>query len=329
MLALCAAAQIAWSAPVDFNREIRPILSANCYACHGPDEAERKSDLRLDTKEGALADLGGHAAIVPGKPADSELLRRVSSTDPDQVMPPADSVKKLTAQQIELLGRWVVEGAAWQDHWAYVKPARPVVPMAGAAAGAANTIDLFVRTKLVEMGLTPAPAADRVTLVRRLSFDLTGLPPAPRDVEAFLADTTPQAYENLVDHLLASPHYGERMAMYWLDVVRFADTNGYHGDNHRDIALYRDYVIDAFNRNKPFDRFTVEQLAGDLLPDASRETKIASGYNHLLMTTREGAHRPRNTWPSTPPTACATPPPFGWARPWVARSATTISSIRF
>jgi mono/diheme cytochrome c family protein len=281
-------ASSARAAPVDFNRQIRPILSANCFACHGPDTAERKADLRLDTKEGAFADLGDHFALVAGKPDESELVRRISSADLDQAMPPADSGKKLTPEQIELVRRWVAEGARWQEHWAYARPVRPAVPASSAAPSVTNPIDLFIRAKLADAGLSPAPEADRVTLVRRLSFDLTGLPPSAEHVDAFVGDPTPQAYENLVDRLLASPHYGERMAIYWLDVVRFADTNGYHGDNHRDIAMYRDYVIQAFNQNKPFNRFTVEQLAGDLLPDASRETKIASGYNHLLMTTREG-----------------------------------------
>jgi mono/diheme cytochrome c family protein len=274
--------------PVDFHRQIRPILAANCFACHGPDEAERKAQLRLDTKAGALADRGGSAAVVPGNAAESQLLARITSADPDEVMPPADSPKKLSREEIELLRRWIAEGSNWPEHWAYAKPVRPLVPSGRGAQPALSPIDDFIRAKLSPLGLSPSPEADRVTLARRLSFDLTGLPPATIDVERFVVDDSPQAYENLVDRLLASPHYGERMAMYWLDAVRFADTNGYHGDNHRDIALYRDYVIDAFNSNKPFDRFTVEQLAGDLLPDATRETRIASGYNHLLMTTREG-----------------------------------------
>ncbi len=291
----CAGALVTgdWAAAVDFNREIRPILAANCFACHGPDTAERKSNLRLDTREGAFADLGGHAALSAGKPDESELVRRISSSDADEAMPPPESGKKLTADQIELVRRWVAEGANWQNHWAYAKPARPPIPPAGAADGVTNPIDFFVRAKLSELGLSPARQADRVALVRRLSFDLTGLPPTPRQVELFLNDQDPLAYENVVDRMLASPHYGERMAMYWLDVVRFADTNGYHGDNHRDIALFRDYAIQSFNRNKPFDRFTVEHLAGDLLGDVSRETKIASGYNHLLMTTREGGAQPK------------------------------------
>ncbi len=288
-----SAAESAQARPVDFNREIRPILSAHCFACHGPDAAERKAELRLDTKAGALADLGGHFALAPGKADESELVRRISSSDPNEVMPPATSGKKLTADQIALLRRWVVEGAPWQGHWAYVKAARPAVPPASAAPDAATPIDRFVRAKLTELKLAPSPEADRGTLIRRLSFDLTGLPPAPRDVDAFQRDETPQAYENLVNRMLASPHYGERMAMYWLDLVRFADTNGFHGDNHRDISLYRDYVIGSFNENKPFDRFTLEQLAGDLVSDVSRETKVASGYNHLLMTTREGGAQPK------------------------------------
>lgn len=274
------------AAGVDFNREIRPILAANCFACHGPDAAERKADLRLDTKEGLL----GGTALVAGKPDESELVRRVTSSDAEAVMPPPATGKKLTPAEVELVRRWVAEGAKWQDHWAYAQRAQPSVPAAGAdtSTGTLNPIDNFVRAKLAEQKLSPAAEADRVTLARRLSFDLVGLPPTADEVEAFVRDDTPQAYERFVDRLLASPHFGERMAMYWLDLVRFADTNGYHGDNHRDIALFRDYVIDAFNNNKPFDRFTKEQLAGDLLTDATRETRIASGYNHLLMTTREG-----------------------------------------
>ncbi len=291
--AIVLSAGTAAAAPVDFNREIRPILAANCFACHGPDAAERQAELRLDTREGALAELGGHAALAPGKPEASELVRRISTTDALERMPPADSGKKLSPEQIELVRRWVAEGAVWQEHWSYAKAARPEVPATNASVGAINPIDVFVRAKLASLGMAPSPEAGRTALVRRLSFDLTGLPPTPEQVEMFLADTSPQAYENLVDRLLASPHYGERMAMYWLDVVRFADTNGYHGDNHRDIALFRDYAIGSFNRNKPFDRFTVEQLAGDLLADASRETRIASGYNHLLMTTREGGAQPK------------------------------------
>ena len=293
VVAIGLIAGTARAAPVDFNREIRPILAANCFACHGPDAAERQADLRLDTREGAFADHDGHVALAPGKPQDSELVRRISAVDPGERMPPADSGKKLSAEQIELLRRWVAEGAVWQEHWSYAKPARPGVPATDTSNGIINPIDLFVRARLVPLGMAPSPEANRTALVRRLSFDLTGLPPAPEQVETFLADASPQAYENLVDRLLASPHYGERMAMYWLDVVRFADTNGYHGDNHRDIALFRDYAIQSFNRNKPFDRFTVEQLAGDLLADASRETRIASGYNHLLMTTREGGAQPK------------------------------------
>ena len=246
-------------------------------------------------------------------------------------MPPADSRKKLTPQQIELLTRWIAEGARWQEHWSYAKPVRHEPPAAEAnqpTAAATTPIDLWIRTALASQKLSPASEADRVTLVRRLSFDLRGLPPTADEVDEFVNDRSAAAYENLVDRLLASPHYGERMATYWLDVVRFADTNGYHGDNHRDIALYRDYVIDAFNQNKPFDRFTVEQLAGDLLaePDA-RDSAIASGYNHLLMTTREGGARPRNISPSTPPIASATPRVPGSAPRWAAASATITSSI--
>jgi hypothetical protein len=274
------------SKPIDFDRDIRPILSENCYACHGPDANKRKAKLRLDTKQGAFADLGGHFAIVAGKPEESELVSRVESDDPDEKMPPPNggTGKTLTKAQIDLLRRWVASGAEFRGHWAYEKPVKFAPP----AAGAGHEIDRFLRAKLVEKGLKPSPSADKVTLIRRLSFDLTGLPPTPSEVDAFVADTSPDAYEKLVDCLLGSPHYGERMAMAWLDFVRYADTAGYHSDNHREVSLYRDYVIDAFNKNKPFDAFTIEQLAGDLIQNPTDEQRIASGYNRMLMTTQEG-----------------------------------------
>ncbi len=273
---------------VEFNRDIRPIFSENCYACHGPDKNKRKADLRLDTEEGAFADLGGSKALVPGKRDQSELYRRVSADDDEERMPPARFGKHLSKRQVDLLGRWIDQGAKWQKHWSLIPPQRAALPKVRDRSWPANAIDYFILARLEQEGLRPSPEADRRTLIRRLSFDVTGLPPTPEEVDAFLADRSPEAYEKLIDHFLASPAYGERMALYWLDLVRYADTGGYHSDNHRDVWLYRDYVIQAFNNNKPFDQFTIEQLAGDLLPGPTREQKIASGYNRLLMTTEEG-----------------------------------------
>ncbi len=288
LVAKSAVAETPNSPVVSFNRDIRPILSDNCFACHGPDKNQRKADLRLDTEEEALADRGGYAAIVPGKPDESELYRRISAADAKQRMPPAKFGKKLSQPQIELMRRWIEQGARWQKHWSLLAATRPALPRLKNPSWPENAIDHFVLARLEQEGLKPSAEADKRTLVRRLSFDLTGLPPTPAQVEAFLANPAPRAYEELVDQLLASPHYGERLALYWLDLVRYGDTGGYHSDNHRDIALYRDYVIGALNDNKPFDQFTIEQLAGDLLSGATRLQQIASGYNRLLMTTEEG-----------------------------------------
>lgn len=287
--------------PVDFNRDIRLILSERCFQCHGPDQNTREAKLRLDEKHDLYADRGGYHLIKPGEPAQSELISRITSTDESLVMPPADSGAKLTAKQKDLIKRWVAEGAKWKGHWSYVPPARPEVPQRPGGKNG-HPIDGFIRAQLAARNLAPSPEADRVTLIRRLSFDLTGLPPTPAEVAEFVNDPDPQAYEKLVDRLLGSTetnhpdgsiHFGERMAMYWLDLVRYADTNGIHGDNHRDVSLYRDYVIGAFHENKPFDEFTREQLAGDLLDSPTDETRIASGYNRLLMTTREGGAQPK------------------------------------
>ncbi|HVW37972.1 MAG TPA: DUF1549 domain-containing protein, partial [Pirellulales bacterium] len=258
-----------------FNRDIRPILTDNCLQCHGPDKNHREGDLRLDMREEALT----REAIKPGKPEESELLARIFSSDPEMLMPPAKSNKSLSAEQKELLKRWIAEGAEYQGHWAYLPPVMPAVP-----AGA-NGVDHLVGQRLAKLGLKASPEADRRTLARRLYFDLLGLPPKPEEVDAFAADAAPDAYDRLVEKLLASPHYGERMAEGWLDVVRYADTIGYHSDTPRNVYPYRDYVIQAFNGNKPFDQFTIEQLAGDLLPNASQEQKIASCFNRLLLTT--------------------------------------------
>lgn len=263
---------------IDFNRDIRPILSENCYQCHGPDKNQRKADLRLDLRDSALE----LASIVPGKPEESELITRIFSDAADEVMPPPKSHKSLTPEQKQKLKQWIAEGAIYKGHWAYEVPVRPQAP-----AGPQG-IDQLVAQHLAKAGLTPSAEADRRTLIRRLFFDLVGLPPTPQDVDTFINDNSPDAYETLVDRLLNSPHYGERMAIDWLDVVRFADTIGYHSDTPRNVWPYRDYVIRSFNRNTPFDQFTIEQLAGDLLPNSTQEQKVASCFNRLLLTTEEG-----------------------------------------
>jgi hypothetical protein len=274
---------------VDFDREVRPILSDNCFACHGPDDNQRKSKLRFDTKEGAFAKPG---VITPGDASKSKLYQRVSSKDQDVVMPPASSEHKLTEKQIETIRRWIDEGARWDEHWAFIPPKRPEIPKVTNAAWVRTPIDSFILARLEKEGLTPQPEADKTTLLRRVYLDLTGLPPTPADVDAFLADKSAGAYEKVVDKLLASPHYGERMAMVWLDLARYADTHGYHIDSHRDMWPWRDWVIRAFNENKRFDQFTIEQLAGDLLPDATQDQKIATGFNRNHMINFEGGAIP-------------------------------------
>ncbi len=272
------------SRPVDFNRDIKPLLASRCYACHGPDEGKRKGKFRLDVKEEALK-----KAIKPGDAAGSILVKRLLNDDPSKVMPPPSTRDEpLTPAQIDLFRRWIDQGAKFDLPWAYVRPTRPALPDVKNKAWVKNAIDSFIAAGHEAQGFKPADEADRITLIRRLSLDLTGLPPTPAEVDAFVKDRGSDAYAKLVDRLLASPHYGERLATYWLDMVRYADTAGYHSDNHRDVYLYRDYVIDAFNSNKRFDKFTVEQLAGDLLPNPTREQRIASGYNRLLQTTEEG-----------------------------------------
>jgi hypothetical protein len=281
-----ALAHAATAAPVDFARDVRPILSGQCLQCHGPDEKARKAKLRLDVRDDAIKS----GALVPGKPEESELFKRVCSTDPDARMPP-DKAKKpaLTADQIATLKRWIAEGAKYTDHWSFAKLERPAAPeVPNPKFPIRNPIDRFVLARLGAEGVAPAAEADRVTLIRRLSFDLTGLPPTGEEVKAFVADADPDAYDKLVDRLLSSPHYGERMAVWWLDLVRYADSIGYHSDNPMNVSPYRDYVIRAFNTNMPFDRFTVEQLAGDLLPQPTSWQRIASAYNRLLQTTEEG-----------------------------------------
>ncbi|MEQ9411307.1 MAG: PSD1 and planctomycete cytochrome C domain-containing protein [Fuerstiella sp.] len=273
--------------PVDFNRDVRPILSDACFACHGPDSGQRQADLRLDQREGLFRSLDGVTVVDPKSVENSELLSRVLSDDPDIMMPPPDAGRTLSEAEKSILRRWIEEGAGWKGHWAYLPPQPPAVPDV-AVSDTANQIDRFLQRSLNARNLPAAEQADPATLVRRLSLDLTGLPPSPARVRQFSSDPSPEQWELLISELLASHEYAERMTAFWLDQVRYADTNGIHGDNHRDVWMYRDWVIDAFHRNMPFDQFTVEQLAGDLLPDATDEQKIASGYNRLLMTTREG-----------------------------------------
>lgn len=278
---------------IDFDRQIRPILSEKCFRCHGPDEAARQSGLRLDVRDAAIrpAD-SGERAIVPGDLETSGLIARIMSADADEVMPPAELNKPLTDAEKELLRQWVAEGAGYQQHWAFRPPVRPHVPATRNDAWAKNDIDRFVLARLETEALSPSREADRVTLIRRVTLDLTGLPPTPADVDAFLADASPGAYETVVDRLLSSPHYGERMAVDWLDASRYADTHGYHIDSGRDMTRWREWVIAAFNDNKPFDAFTVEQLAGDLLPDATLDQRIASGFHRNHMINFEGGAIP-------------------------------------
>ncbi|MEK6249265.1 MAG: PSD1 and planctomycete cytochrome C domain-containing protein, partial [Planctomycetales bacterium] len=273
---------------IDYNRDIRPILSEHCYQCHGPDENHRQGGLRLDQQESAMGEAdSGELAVVPGKPEESELVRRIHSDDADQIMPPADSNKELTDQQIQLLQKWIQQGAAWREHWAFVAPRRPVEPQLD-SAWPQNPVDRFILDRLRGEELQPSSTASRETLIRRVTFDLTGLPPTLDEIRVFLADSSPQAYERLVDRLLASPHYGEHMARFWLDAARYGDTHGLHLDNYREMWLYRDWVVRAFNANMPFNQFTIEQLAGDLLDGSTQDQKIASGFNRCHVTTSEG-----------------------------------------
>jgi hypothetical protein len=277
---------------IDFNRDIRPILSENCYQCHGPDKNKRKAHLRLDTREGLFSAHDGLHTLVPGRVGESELYRRITATDKDERMPDPKSGKMLSQRQIALIQKWIEQGAQWKGHWAYIKPVRPELPSVALQKGETgfdkNAVDRFILARLHEANLGRSVEADRVTLIRRLSFDLRGLPPAMKEVEAFVNDRSPETYEKLVDAMLATPAYGERLAMYWLDLVRYADSIGYHSDNPMPVSPYRDYVIEAFNKNKRFDQFTIEQLAGDLLPEPTLEQKMASAYNRLLQTTEEG-----------------------------------------
>jgi hypothetical protein len=279
---------------VTYNRDVRPILSNNCFLCHGRDEKNRKAKLRLDVRELALQPRkNGDAAIVPGKPDDSLLVRRIFAEEETEIMPPPQSHKKLSAKEKDILKRWIAQGAEYQDHWAYITPTRPQLPKVQHQNLVRNPIDAFILAELESRHIEPSPEADKRTLLRRLSLDLIGLPPTLQETQDFLNDAKPDAYERQVRRLLDSRHFGERMAVPWLDLVRFADTVGYHGDQNQRIFPYRDYVIDAFNHNKPFDQFTIEQLSGDLLPMPTTEQLVATGFNRLNMMTREGGAQPK------------------------------------
>ncbi len=275
--------------PVDYNRDIGPILSDNCYACHGFDEKQRKAGLRLDEAESAQSTLkDGAQAVVPGKPDESELVFRVETDDETLHMPPKEFGKTLSAEQKALLRRWIEQGAPFERHWAFEPPKKPGIPEVSDPAWPRNEVDRFLLSRLDQEGLKPSPEADRTTLIRRVTLDLTGLPPTPAEVAAFLADDRPDAYEILVDRLLESPRFGEHMARFWLDAARYGDTHGLHLDNYREIWPYRDWVIEAFNQNKPFDEFIVEQTAGDLLENPSLDQLVATGFNRAHVTTSEG-----------------------------------------
>ena len=291
--ALLTAAPVANPAKISFQRQIRPLLSENCFQCHGPDAASRMAGLRLDTREGAFAARKPGPALVEGQPEASRLWLRVSETKEARLMPPPSSHRKLTPPQKQLLKDWITQGAPWEEHWSFIAPKRTAPPaVADPTKWARNPVDQFVLAKLLTAGLKPTPEADRRSLIRRVSLDLTGLPPTPAEVDAFVNDRVPDAYGKLVDHLLSKPQWGEHRGRYWLDAARYADTHGLHIDNYREIWPYRDWVIRALNRNLPFDQFTLEQLAGDLLPNRTVDQQIASGFNRCNITTNEGGAIP-------------------------------------
>ena len=293
MLAPVAARAASPAAPINFNRDVRPILSENCFKCHGFDDKARKGKLRLDLRDTALkGGKSGDPAIVPGKPDDSELVRRIFSKDEDEMMPPSSVKAPVTEVQKQVLKQWIAEGAEYSAHWAFVAPVQATLPVVKQAGWAQNAIDSFVLARLEAEGLHPSKPADRYTLARRLYLDLIGLPPTPAEADAFVNDASPDAYAKLVEKLLASPRYGERWARRWLDLARYADTNGFEKDRPRSIWPYRDWVIKAFNADMPFDRFTVEQLAGDLLPNPTADQKIATGFHRNTMRNEEGGIDP-------------------------------------
>ncbi|HQZ28962.1 MAG TPA: DUF1553 domain-containing protein [Verrucomicrobiales bacterium] len=275
-------------APLSFNRDVRPILAEACFHCHGPDSEARKADLRLDTEASFFGEGDNEAVVVRGNPEGSPIYDRLITENPDDIMPPPDSHKDLKPEQIEIVRRWIADGAKWQPHWSFLKPESPALPEVAKKDWVSNPIDQFILAGLEKAGLNPAPEGDRRTLARRVALDLTGLPPKPDEVEAFVASNDPDAYEKWIDHYLASPQWGEHRGRYWLDAARYADTHGFHFDNYREMWLYRDWVIDSFNRNLPFDEFTVDQIAGDLLPSPTEDQLIATGFQRCNMTTNEG-----------------------------------------
>ena len=273
---------------VSFNRDIRPLLARTCFACHGPDGKARKGDLRLDTAVGATVDLGDHRAVTPGKPDESELVQRIESDDPNTVMPPPDSGHTLTPVEKALLRKWIAAGGEYKVHWSFTPPQKPALPTVRQTDWPSHAIDHFVLAKLESAGLAPSDVADRYRLIRRMSLDLTGLPPTLEEADAFARDTSDEAFSKVVDRLLASEAYGEHWARMWLDLARYADTKGYEKDRHRDIWRFRDWVIDSLNRDLPFDQFSIEQLAGDLLPNATNEQILATAFHRNTMTNDEG-----------------------------------------
>ena len=284
---LPAAEKAPAKAKVDFSRAIRPLLANKCLKCHGPGQQQRASELRLDLRKSAIG-----TAIVPGRPDQSELVKRITSKDPQKRMPPPESKLELTDPEIALLKAWISDGADYTVHWSFVPPVRPEPPKVAGSGWILSTIDRFVLSRIERAGRKPSPSADRESLIRRLTLDLTGLPPTGSEIDRFLSDKSLRAYARLVDRLLSSQHYGERMAQTWLDLARFGDTNGYENDSERSMWLYRDWVINAFNTNMPFARFALDQVAGDLLPHASTSQQIASGFNRNTTYNEEGGSDP-------------------------------------
>ena len=287
LLCLLACAVASCPGAIDFQREIRPLLSDNCFQCHGPDSGSRYSGLRLDLKESIFGSRKNGTVVSPGKPAESLLFQRISAQDAARRMPPATSHKSLTAAQVTRIKNWIEEGAPWVEHWAYKAPVAVTPPAVRNTAWARSPVDRFILAKLEAKGLDPAPAADKRTLLRRVALDLTGLPPTPAETEAYLKDTSAEAYEHMIDRFLASPHFGEHRARYWLDAARYGDTHGIHVDNYREIWPYRDWVIAAYNRNLSYDRFATEQIAGDMLPNPTLDQRIATGFMRCGVSTNE------------------------------------------
>jgi len=292
LLSVSALPDISAAEKVDFSRDVLPLLSDACFACHGPDEENRESELRLDSSAGAFADLGGYRALVPGKPEDSELYRRITSHDASDQMPPPDALRQLSNQEIAVLRDWIQQGAEWEVHWSFTPPVKPPLPKWSGSEIFDNPIDHFVGVRLEQEGLSFSPPADKATLIRRATLDLTGLPPSPSEIDAFLKNESPDAWNDLLDRLMDSERYGEHMAVAWLDAARYADTDGYQNDRYRYQWVWRDWVIQAFNQNMPFDQFTIEQLAGDLLPDPTFMQQVATGFNRNHRINSEGGSIP-------------------------------------